>query len=76
MAREELRFEYDCHFCGEHVEMGTGDIIEFIGTRYGTTDEENLSSFFNPHSKKYNLCPQCARDEGFDVDDFMGVPKI
>lgn len=68
----ELKFEYNCNFCGKKVKMNTRDIIQFIGIRYGTPDGDQLEDFFTRYGKQYNLCPRCARDEGFDVDNFEG----
>lgn len=69
---EDLIFKYRCTFCGKEVKMNTKDIIDFIGKRYGVPDGDQLEEFFSGIGKNYNLCPQCAREEGFEVDDFEG----
>lgn len=69
---DELRFKYNCHLCGCEVKMNANDIINFIGKSYGTPDGDQLDDFFTSFGKQYNLCPSCARKEGFDVDDFKG----
>ena len=68
----ELKFEYQCNMCGKVVRMNTNDIIKFIGTRYGTSDGDQLEEFFTPFGKQYNLCTECSREEGFEADDFEG----
>ncbi len=69
---EDLRFKYTCSFCMKEVRMNTKDIINFIGKRYGTPDGDQLDQFFDKYGKDYNLCTTCAREEGFEVDDFEG----
>ena len=69
---DELRFSYNCQFCGKKVKMNTNDIINFIGKNYNTPDGDQLDEFFSTLGKQYNLCPECARNEGFDVEDFEG----
>lgn len=72
MGENDLKFKYNCNFCGKEVRMNTKDIIQFIGSRYGTPDGDQLDEFFSGIGINYNLCPECSRKEGFDVDDFEG----
>lgn len=68
----ELKFQYNCYHCGKEVRMNTRDIVDFIGTRYYEIDRDDITSFFDKYDKSYNLCPECAREEGFDVNSFRG----
>ena len=67
-----LRFQYKCHFCGEETRMSADDIIDFIIKSSSEQDPDNIKQFFTEPASKYNLCPKCAREEGFDVPDFEG----
>lgn len=69
---ENLKFKYKCHFCGDEVKMNTKDIIDFIGTRYNEPEADMLEDFFGGIGMMYNLCPKCASEEGFEVEEFQG----
>lgn len=66
-----LRFQYKCYFCGKETRMNTNDIIDFIRNS-NQEDPDYLRMFFTEPGSKYNLCPKCAREEGFDVPYFEG----
>ena len=68
----ELKFEYNCNFCGKHITMNTRDIINLIERQSKELSIDEIEAFFTPYGKQYNLCPRCARDEGFEVEDFEG----
>lgn len=68
----ELKFKYKCQFCGQETKMSTNDIIDFIIRSSSEQDPENIKQFFTKPGSDYNLCPKCAREEGFDVPDFEG----
>lgn len=69
----ELRFEYHCNHCGKHITMNTRDIINLIERQSKELNTDEIESFFDTVGKTYNLCPRCARDEGFDVENFEGT---
>ena len=68
----ELKFDYHCNYCGKHIIMNTRDIINLIERQSKDLSTDEIETFFTPYGKQYNLCPECARKEGFEVEDFEG----
>ena len=72
MVNGELKFDYYCNHCRKHIIMNTRDIIRLIERQQNEQSVDEIESFFTTYGKQYNLCPKCARKEGFDVEDFEG----
>ena len=68
----ELKFDYYCNHCKKHIFMNTRDIIHTIVEQSKELHIDEVENFFTPSGKYYNLCPECARKEGFDVEDYEG----
>ena len=67
-----MKFKYNCNFCKKEIRMNTKDIVKFIqNSIYDRQDIDDIVSFFD--YPNYNLCGECARQEGFEIAmDFEG----